>query len=323
MGFRWVTELFDGRDGGLRDGLQRNYTRRFQVMTDDKRVGPLEVIFAPGIPRLYSSYLSFDTNEIDFFAICRSVVPVQDADDWQLWSVTCEYDTQSSSEFGNVAGQPGTIGQPGAGGGSGAAGDPTQEPPAYEWTSETKEVALVVDIEGDPILNSVGLPFDPPPTTPIAWPVLRYSRNELTYDRDEKAQYFYKTNTTEFLGAGPGKVLCKPITGSSRYIGPYRFFRVNYEFHFAKEIHEPDDLPQMMGVLDWKLWLLNAGLSKLGDDGEPEIIMDKFGSPISTPQPLDVNGLPLSKANIETLGAIFFDFTIYKSIDLNTLNIVL
>ena len=123
MGFRSVCELHDGRTGGLSEGLERRYTRRFRVRTDSKAVGPIDVMFAPGVPRLYDPYQSYGTNEFDSFALCRRVTPTQDADDWFTWVVECEYDTTG----GNPQGQPENPGQPGSGGGSGAAGDPTLE----------------------------------------------------------------------------------------------------------------------------------------------------------------------------------------------------
>ena len=314
MGFRWVTELFEGREGGLRDGLQRSYTRRFQVMTDDKRIGPLEIVFAPGIPRLYSSYVSFDTHEVDFFAICRDIKPTQDPNDWYLWTVVCTYDTQSSSEFGNNAGQPGTIGQPGTGGGSGASGDPTQEPPTVSWTTEIREVAFVrqANAAETPILNSAKQPFDPPPTKEVGFDVLRYSRNEATFDRADKAQYRFKMNDSDFLGAEASKVLCRPITADQRYIGPFKFWRVNYEFWFKED-----------GV-GWFEVFLDQGLCQLDWLDNIVAIVDAKGNPVTQPQLLK-DGVPLSKADIEDplIGPQYIAAQKYGEIDFSPLNIVL
>lgn len=326
MAFVWVHELFDGRNGSLRDGLQRSFVRRFQVRTDDKRVAPINVIFAPGIPRLYASYISFDGAELDYFSICRDIQAEQEVDDDLVWNVTCSYDTQSTSEFGNQSGQPGTIGQPGAGGGSGASGDPTQEPPTIEWDYDSTEYALRVDIDGDPILNSAGQPFDPPPTMPVGWTVLRYGRNEATYDALERAKYAHTINSTPFLGVREGCVLCKPIKASSRYIGPFLYYRVSYEFHIAKDHdHNIQGKPQMPGVFDWKMWLLDQGLCRLDvATGRPVAIYDD-GNPISTPALLGNDGQPLTKDDIEDplIGPNWLDFDIYNEIDLNVLNIVI
>lgn len=329
MGFLWVKEIYVGREGSLRDGLQRSFTRKFRVKTDDRRVGPLHVIFAPGIPLLYSSYFSYELSELDLFAICRDVRAVQDENDWQVWDITCEYDTQSNSEYGNIAGQPGNIGQPGAGGGTGASGDPTQEPPTIEWGAETVELAVIKDRTGEPIVNTAGQPFDPPPTIKIAYPVLRYSRNEATYDHVEKSKFSYALNTAKFLGYDAGRVLCKPITATQRYIGPFKYWRVNYEFHFTKELEPGVDTAEMIGVLSWRLWLLNQGLCELKTVSVLGVpvkyltpILGANGEPISTPVPLDEDGAAMPKEDIED--EVFYrSFVVYKSIDFGPLDIVL
>lgn len=335
MGFRWVTELFDGRQGGIRDGLQRRYTRRFQVMTDDKRVGPKEVIFAPGIPLLYSSYVSFDANEIDFFGICRDVDAIQDPDDWQLWHVTCEYDTQSSSEFGGNAGQPGSIGQPGAGGGSGASGDPSQEPPTIDWGFEIRDVAFTKDLSGlgaiaganlvqapaaivmeglfgRAVLNSARQPFDPPPTREWGFPTLTYSRNELTYDPIHAADFSLAMNSEEFMGRPKFTVLSRPITSSQKHIGAYKYYRVRYELWFLLETNK-----------DWMAEFLDAGFNEL-IDGVHRRITDKRGHPVAEVSLLK-DGLKLTEAQLANpaIGPQFLRFQQYKAKDLNLLDIVL
>ena len=312
MGFRSVCELHDGRTGGLSEGLERRYTRRFRVRTDSKSVGPIEVMFAPGVPRLYDPYQSYGTNEFDSFALCRRVTPTQDADDWFTWVVECEYDTTG----GNPQGQPENPGQPGTGGGSGAAGDPTLEPQTVEWGTQSREVALIEDL-GDPdsndpiiknprpILNSAGQPFDPVPTIEQAHLTLTIERNEVEFDVGKATKYRNVVNKDMWLDRIPGRWLCRQITGRVVYKGAYQYARVRYEFWLSPTIRARDF---------WdNLELLDQGLCRLDADGERPVPIIRNGHPISQPALLK-DGAPLTRAQIRNpnVGPQYLRFKRYR-----------
>ena len=63
----------------------------------------------------------------------------ENTEEWKGWTVTAEY----SSEF--------TL-----------AENPTNDPATITWGSEQFQRVVVVDKEGDAVVNSAGDPFDPP-----------------------------------------------------------------------------------------------------------------------------------------------------------------
>lgn len=324
MGFRSVCELHDGRTGGLSEGLERRYTRRFRVRTDSKAVGPIEVMFAPGVPRLYDSYQSYGTGEFDSFALCRRVTPTQDADDWFTWVVECEYDTTG----GTPQGQPENPGQPGSGGGSGASGDPTLEPPTVEWGAQSREVAFMEDL-GDPdaheaseefyprtLLNSAGQPFDPVPTIEVSHLTLTVERNEAEFDQLKARKYKGVVNKDVFLGYAAGLWFLKHITGRVVYKGAYQYARVRYEFWLAPTVDEKDH---------WdNLDLLDQGLCRKGNDNGPPIPIMVNGHPISQPALLK-NGFPLPPPQIinPDIGPQFLRFKRYRRVPFAPLKITI
>lgn len=277
MPFTRITELFAGREGSLSDGLERDYTRKFRVVTDSKLVGPIEVMFAPGIPRLYERYVSFLTNEIDALALCRKVNPVQDPQDWSVWDVTCEYSTRSPS--GSEAGQPDNPGDPSKG--DGASNNPELEPPVVRWDAATREVAMQQDLDGNAIINTARQPFDPPPTIEESWPVLHYERNELNFDWHFAAGFAHTVNRDRFLGEDPGFVLCKPIVSEKRYRGPLVYWRTKYEFHFAQR------------SWGWDLELLNQGLCQFKPLAKGPSPIIENGQPVTQPRLLNAIGLKM------------------------------
>lgn len=308
MAIREVKELFAGRSGGLEEGLERRYTRKFRVRTTDKHDGPIEVTFAPGIPRLYEGYASYSTAEVDPWALCRRIDPQQDEDDWTTWTVTCEYDTRSPN--GDGAGQPENPGQPGPGGGRGAAGNPELELPTVEWGVQTREVAvqrpLFIPVADHQKLVAAGLavandfdvgrrlttsalqPFDPPPTVEKSFKTLTVERNEAKFPLTLSRQYEGAFNLDAFLTYAAGRWLCKSITGREVYKGPFRYARVRYEFWLQ---HQDD--------IGWQyIELLDAGTMRLGAGGVPVPIIPPIGGhPVSTPQLLK-DGQPLTAAEI-------------------------
>lgn len=322
MAIRSVTELFDGRDGTLSTGLERRYVRKFRVRTDSKYDGPVEIMFAAGIPRLYDAYRSFGTSEVDAFALCTRVSPTQDSNDWSTWVVECEYSTDVG-----LGGPPDDPGQPGAGGGSGSSGDPTLDPPVIEWGSQTREVALPLDL-GDPdaadpvlqkprpFLNSAGQPFDPPPTIEVSHLTLTVERNEPTFNASRALRYRNTVNADLWQDRLPGRWWCRQITGHIVFKGPYRYARVRYEFWLSPS-------PLKKDLWD-NLLLLDQGLCRLGPDGKNPVPIERNGHPISQPVLLK-GGLPLSKDDIlnPAIGPQYLTFKRYRREPFAPLNITI
>lgn len=238
MGFRWCREMWEGRGGSFGDDMSRRWVRRFEVMTDDRTMGPLAVLFCPGLPAMFTPYQG-PGGEFDTLALLRKYDPRQDDDNPFKWWVDCEYSTAPVS--GNAqAGQPdGGAGDPGSGvaggGGGGASLDPTLEPPEWSWDFEETQYAPPKDLDDAAFVNSAGDPLDPPPTVPVGYRVLSYARNQATFDYST-GTYDYAVNNDVFQGYQPGSVLCLPPVAKRVLRGPLRYFRVSYKFKFAPSI---------------------------------------------------------------------------------------
>jgi len=309
-----VREIHKGRRGSLSEGSERKYTRVFHVFTNSKLDGPIEVMFAAdpstseAIPALYSSYTNYGGEELDMLAICRSIDPVQDEDDWTFWVVTCEYSTESITGDPRLGQSPEGGGNPGTG--SGAANDPGLEPPVQEWGAWTREeVALYAqDHDRTPILNSAGQPFDPGPVREIGGTTLILERNELTYNPQEKNAFRFTINDDDFIWEGDYRLwLCKPITGSRRYKGAMKYWRVRYEFWHAGDAES------------WNHIILDAGFEKVVDGRLVPITIS--GQTPSRPVPLDGSGSPLTNDAIEADGVEFLQFKKYLAKPFSSLNI--
>src|SRR5437763_1908816 len=85
-----VTELPTGRGMSLGERWKRNYMREFQVYTNNRNDGPLQVLNAVGIP-LYSSYVNIDGSESDPLALANNIRPQQDSEDPFKWTVQVSY----------------------------------------------------------------------------------------------------------------------------------------------------------------------------------------------------------------------------------------
>jgi len=317
-----VTETHAGRKGGLKEGMERDYTRVFRVFTNSKLDGVIEAMFAvdPGtgeaIPAIYSPYVSYLNEESDIFALCRSITPVQDDDDWTVWLVTCEYSTKSitgDDRMGQPEGGSGAGGNPGTG--SGSSNDPSLEPPVQEWGEWHREEAQTRDASNDQTVIAtvpVGEPFDPPPTREIGGTVLILERNELTYDVREKNSFRFTLNEGDFVWEGDAeKWLCKPITARRQYKGPFKYWRVRYEFWHCGDAET------------WDHVLLNAGYLEMGDDGvTPRPIV--FGTaPPSKPWPIFMsNGAALDPIDVANNLAEYVNYRKYKRLPWNRLSIV-
>lgn len=238
-----VDELDTGRRGTPFNALgDRDYTRKFRVVTRNRYLAPLAVCAAPTIPKPYSAYQSGDGLEYDLLAVCTSLSAEQEDGDYCKWIVTATYSTQMPS--GGPPDVPGYAAGPGAamgegqgsgqnqGSGRGAANNPEDEAPEIEWDFETAQRALPYDLDGLPYFNSARMPLTPAPMIDLAYPVLVYTRNELIFDRDTASKYSYALNSDKFLGADPEGCQCLPPKAKFTFRGTSGYWKITYRFRF-------------------------------------------------------------------------------------------
>lgn len=273
-----------------RDGT-RTYRKQFRIIANVMNVDPIEACLAPGVPRQWSPYYSFDTRVYDTLALCHTISAKREAsDDWQAWIVTCEYSTEmpnneipSDQQSGNDPSNNNT----------GSNNNPERETPEYEWDAEEEHVAIPHDLEGKVFVNSALQPFKPAPTIRVVSPIFVMTRNENNLAREELSKYAFATNTDNFMGAPPGFCLSYAVKARMQFKGLIRYWRATYriKFHWSLDPDNPRlkdvwELVVKPGQLNGNLLvkkvfgpfqtkLLDQGISKLKQVNENGVVVQK------------------------------------------------
>lgn len=301
-------EIWSGRTGTTFtiEG-NREYLRRFLVVVRFKEMGPYSVCLAPGLPRARSLYVT--NTDYDLLALAVKFEAKQaDEDDWQRWIVEVTYSTKL----------------PPAGSKDNTQNNPENEPADIEWDYEVGHEAPFSDLDGLPFLNTAQQPFSPPPTFPVAYPILNISRNELTYDAYKGAYYSFALNDDSFLGFPPGTVQCLPPKAKQVSRGSLVYWRVTYKLKFSYIVDNPSDddyavssqgLP--IGLRSFQPKILNKGSEHMVA-GHPEAILDKRTG--RTVRLLDESGEILEPSVPGApLVPYFVPFRMYRSASFNSL----
>lgn len=184
--------------------------------------------------------------------------------------------------------------------GSGAkakAENPLERPAEISWGLETANEPIESDLDGKPIVNTAGQPFDPLVEIPFSIPILRIGRNEANSNIAQIITYAGgrgATNTDSFFGAEPGEALCRSIQESKQVEGEYAFWRREYEIAF-REVNEAK------GRVGWRLRILNLGWAtdtgQIDADGCPifKVVKDKDYAPLPEPVCLSEDGTKVVK----------------------------
>lgn len=203
----------------------RSYPRQFRVGVKVQGLSPITVSRCPGIPIGGSFYVGLDGSG-DVLAILRDIKAAPERqDDWQYWLVTCNYTTDLR---GNQLQTPDSQDRP------------ELERPSVEWDEETMQYAnWFKDRKGMYIGNSAHMPFSPPMSFPLAYPVLNITRNELNFNVTRAGDYAYAINAGNFLGYPRGCVQCMPPKAVQTWKGSYRFWKVTYKIRFSPVLWMP------------------------------------------------------------------------------------
>ena len=208
---------------------------------------------------------------------------------------------------------------------------PLMQPPEVSWSFAGSNVPIDTDVDGLPITNSAGESFDPPITKDHSDLVLRYTRNELTFDKLVAADYKDAVNSDIFLGFGAGHVICTMFDPDEMRAATLRYYRVKYEFQIRyDEVKTRDTNGDIQTrVFGWVKRIRDEGFREWvgsNPDGSPKYkeILDEKGMKISQPQLLDGVGFKLSDAAIKNPPLpelCFFKFAVNKERPFSALNI--
>ena len=208
---------------------------------------------------------------------------------------------------------------------------PLLQPPEVSWTFAGSNEQIDTDVDGYPITNSAGESFDPPITKDHSDLVLRYTRNEQTFDKSVAADYKDAVNSDVFLGFGAGHVLCTMFEASQMRAAALTYYRVRYEFRVRyDEVKTRDTNGDIQTqVFGWAKRIRDEGFREwigTNPDGSPKYraITDENGQKISQPHLLDGIGFKLSDAAIKNPPLpelCFFKFALNKERLFSALNI--
>lgn len=228
------------------------------MRVDDKTDGPSDVLASTDLPAIGDAYeTSSDAKLVDIVAN-----PLDDNP--YVWEVIGSYSQKTTDPETS----PST--------------SPLDRRVRWSYGSVQRSEALLVDQNGDDVVNSAGDRFDPP--IEVARPQLRMTarRNELGFDPATIVAYVGRVNSAAWRGFDTEMVLCTGITADERTENGTTYFEVSYEF----EVHWDD-------TLGWNtLEVLDQGFNRLTTPTTKEPIYmepDRVERP-SNPMPLDGSG---------------------------------
>jgi hypothetical protein len=248
-------------------------------------------MFAPGIPRVGDKYVGAN-GETDIGCYCYSVQP-RSLDEPRWWEVTCTY-SNDGAKFGDAAKEQSDKGNKD----SDKENNPTSRPPRVTTTWERYVFPAVVDVNGKPIVNSAGEPFDPPNEVEDLRPVISVTVVKEKFNPADALPFAGAVNDDNFLGIPPGLARLAGLSATTIQEGGRTLQEVTYEFH--------------VNFLGWELKVLDVGFRQKKDDGtlvEIEVKGDTTGRvrKLSSPWPLDGKG----KAQAAGNAPVVLSFQVY------------
>lgn len=317
-----VTEKHEGRGGSFEaggngnEGVQRRYTRVFQVLMDSILDGPLAVVQAEGIPRITDPYVEGD--KVDLGARCHSVEPQQEPLHRRVWTVTAAYSTDSD-DIGDPdkevsptdpEQQPGEQG--GAGQGQGGD-DPLNQPADISWDSEqyTRPVDEAYNTDAgrtEQVTNSAGDAPTPPLEKDDNRPTLTITRNQRTFDPYLPIAYQDTVNEDSFFGFDPGQAKCQRISARTVHEKSKSFWSVTYVFAFRRD--------------GWNVSFRDEGYFQVSGGERLQIFTDDdVPIPVSQPWPLNGAGGKLGAAAVAASSFFYRRYRIYDRKSFSALNL--
>jgi hypothetical protein len=287
-------------------GYSRRRRRVARVITDDEATTGTQIAYALGIS-IGDPHVDHLGGDYDPLCLCSQVDPQPLDDDPLLWLVTYDYETQASAPQAT----PAQNDQPGEGG---DADDPTQWQARVtrgygriQWPMEKAfddENNLTV-----PVVNTAGHEYSPKPMMDVRYLIITHERIEATYDAAEHLNFGGAVNIGDWNGFDAEAVLLDDWTVDDEYIGTTLFYRHRRVFWIA---------PPLLGT--WKLELLNAGFV---DATGNAIKTQDAKSQVSSPWPLDIEGIGLTPTAVLSLEHIWNTYRRCQRLDFADLNITL
>lgn len=257
-------EIWQGRNG-TDDTRVRAYTRVWRVITDSRHDDSTVVMPACGI-------IPGSLHPNDATAFCRSADASNDSENPYIWQVTFTYSNERELQD-----------------------NPLNDPADIQWADEPYQRPLVVDKDGDLVLNSAGDWFDPPYMIDDSRLVVTVTKNVgavpsyiLGYRNVVNSDSF----TVDGVGVPSGKAKIKAISVSGKQ-------------ERNGVVYRTLTIPIYLDEDGWKVKILDQGMFQVvAGQRQPCTIL---GKSVSVPVPLDGNGLQLQNPSPTNCVAREFD----------------
>ena len=220
-----------------------------------------------------------------------------DNSDAMLWSITANYGTWNFAEKGEPS----------------KAGNPLLMPVKFRLEWEKVPEPIWVDVNGDPILNTAGDPFDPPIELDNLIGILTVRRNEAMPDLPVIMALALSLNEAPWNGFDAKCVRLAPIALP--------------ELEYAQETdtyYYPMTYVFEINFRTWKKRPLNSGYRQITptqiNPNRVSLILDDGGQPLQSPGLLSKSGFylkpPVNKDNL-----VIGSFDIHPTIDYGVFNL--
>jgi len=203
---------------------------------------------------------------------------------WNWWDVSLDYSTDAPQQENNST-------------------DPSLARVLRGWTTSEQTLYAIRDRLGNVIVNAANQPFDGGVPVTIEMPTLKFVRNELI--PPNIAGLANKLNSDTYAGAAPETLKLK-VSSEETFGGGWQYWATTYEMTYY--------------ALGWQPQPVNAGLMQL-KGGALVPCLDRDKNKVTSPVPLDVNGLQVPIASLPG-GANFIQIDIYPTMAFSSLGLL-
>lgn len=314
MAITSADQIPDNWAGTWTSTWQRTYTVCYRVQCDDSRDGPMtlrnatEVVSGVTVnvlPLIGTSYF-VTTTEKDLGAFANSIeyraestiTPQSGSTPGIVWLVTYQYGPYDPTPFGT---------------------DPSLWPLRITFTGDTYQKTILVDYNGNPVLNSALCPYEDPVQVDDTRAVITVKRNELiktpgtlppgavVFDPTIPQTYRDTVNSGTWNGFAAKWVKINSITtGDEQYDSNNQvyYYEVTYVFSINRDI--------------WQSKILDQGKQILDSGGFPTPLLTAEGQEIDEAVLLNGSGARLASGGTP----VFATYDVYSPVDFSPLAIL-
>jgi hypothetical protein len=265
VGILKVSLINAGRTGEGKRDRNHSYQAVFRVIVSSSRdgIGMVGLAIDPNsgiaIPGVYSQYIGYENAFSDPWALCTKVDPVVSSD-WQVWIVTCTFETNFQSQ----------------------QQDNPSDDPTLPWIEiETERRPVTKTWDKFDVKNSSGQLIDGR-TKDVSLTSYCFLRNELSCN----PWGFYNdcVNSDSVFSKGIGTLKCKIIVDKPQRRNEYVFWPTTYKLKWDPE--------------GWNKDVADTGTAIVNSDGTWGTPKDGDQNPLDCPVFLDGHGqiLPIGTA---------------------------